>query len=304
MAYFYLFTIWMLLAGGGWVVWSRFTRSETARQRLFASAADSPEVAQTDLRQMGLFRRWLYRAGFRGASDPTIFLTATSFSILFGIGAATLFVFAGFQETFVASVQLIPGGTGEVFLPAAYLSPWILGISTACLPWLYVRRARRTRVQEFDQDLPLALDLLSTLSESGLGFDVAISRILDTRLGDRPLGKELRSYQADLLAGRSRIECLRRLAWRVNVSGVTILTSALVQAEQIGMGIAEVLRRQALDMRSRRREKANMFALSLATKRMFPLVICFLPGLFVWTLGPVFIELIQMADAFVRVRDF
>ena len=48
----------------------------------------------------------------------------------------------------------------------------------------------------------------------------------------------------------------------------------------------------------------NMFAMGLATKRMFPLVICFLPGLFVWTLGPVFIQLIQMADTFTQVRNF
>ena len=70
----------------------------------------------------------------------------------------------------------------------------------------------------------------------------------------------------------------------------------LVQAEQLGTGIAQVIRRQADDLRKRRRERANAFAASLAVKRMFPLVLCFLPGLFVWTLGPVFTQLFIMAD--------
>ena len=68
---------------------------------------------------------------------------------------------------------------------------------------------------------------------------------------------------------------------------MTILVSALAQAEQLGAGIAEALHRQAADLRDRRRERANAFAMALPIKRMFPLVICFMPGIFVWTLGPI-----------------
>ncbi len=52
----------------------------------------------------------------------------------------------------------------------------------------------------------------------------------------------------------------------------------------------------------RRRERASAFAASLAVKRMFPMVICFLPALFVWTLGPVFTQLFRMADSLLRSR--
>ncbi len=78
--------------------------------------------------------------------------------------------------------------------------------------------------------------------------------------------------------------------------------SALAQAEQVGMCISGVLRRQADDMRSRRREKANAFAAALPVKRMLPLVVCFLPGLFVWTLGPFFLQLFKIADTFIQTR--
>ena len=116
--------------------------------------------------------------------------------------------------------------------------------------------------------------------------------------------REFRTYQSDLLAGRTRVESFRRLARRLDVSSVTILVSALVQAEQLGTGIAQALRRQADDLRDRRRERANAFALALPVKRMFPLVICFMPGIFVWTLGPFFVQLFKMADTFLKVRSF
>ena len=159
-------------------------------------------------------------------------------------------------------------------------------------------------MEKVEQDLPISLELLATLGEAGLGFDAALSRVLDSVKEDRPLAREFRTYQSDLLAGRTRVESLRRLARRLEVSSVTILVSALVQAEQMGSGIAQTLRRQADDLRDRRRERANAFAMALPIKRMFPLVVCFLPGIFVWTLGPFFVRLFQFADTFIRVRNF
>lgn len=202
------------------------------------------------------------------------------------------------------SVVLVPGGVGETFLPVVWVAPWIIAILMVCLPWTIVRAARRQRVAMIEQDLPLAMELMATLSESGLGFDSALMRILKTRLSGRPLADELRIYQADLLAGRPRIESLRRLSGRMRVGSISILVSALVQAEQMGMGIAKVLRSQADDIRARRREAAIAFANALPVKRLFPLVICFLPGLFVWTLGPAFIQLFRLTETFVRGADF
>jgi len=79
---------------------------------------------------------------------------------------------------------------------------------------------------------------------------------------------------------------------------------ALVQSEQMGTGIAQVLRRQADDLRDRRRQQANAFAMTLPVKRMLPLVVCFLPALFVWTLGPAFVQLFKIADSFIKVGNF
>ena len=83
---------------------------------------------------------------------------------------------------------------------------------------------------------------------------------------------------------------------------MTILVAALVQAEQLGSGIAQALRRQADDLLVRRRERANAFAMSLPVKRMIPLVICLLPGIFVSAFGPAFTQLFQVADTFMRTK--
>ncbi len=248
----------------------------------------------------GWLSAWLYLAGYRNPYAAVFFTIATiAFSAL-GIGAASFFVSSGWQRTMEQTVVLVPGGVGETFLPVVWVGPWIIAIVLSCLPLLIVRASRRKRVLFIEQDLPLAMELMATLSEAGLGFDSALLRILKTKLAGRPLAQELMIYQADLLGGRPRVAALRRLSSRIRISSISILVSALVQAEQMGMGIAKVLRVQADDIRDRRREKAIAFANALPVKRLFPLVICFLPGLFVWTLGPAFVQLFKLTETFTR----
>lgn len=252
----------------------------------------------------GWLSAWLYLAGYRNPFAVPIFIIATLAFGLFGFGAAVLFVMSGTQRLMEETVVLVPGGVGETFLPVVWVSPWLIAIMLVCLPLTVVRSARRKRVQLLEQDLPLAMELMATLSEAGLGFDSALIRILKTRLAGRPLAEEFRMYQADLLAGRQRVESLRRLSSRIRIGSISILVSALVQAEQMGMGISKVLRNQADDVRARRRERAIAFANALPVKRLFPLVICFLPGLFVWTLGPAFVQLFKLTETFTRGGGF
>ena len=252
----------------------------------------------------GWLSGWVFLAGYRRPFAATLFVVATVVCGLVGFGAATFFVVSGLQSSMEESVVLVPGGVGETFLPVVWVAPWIIAIGLLSLPLLRVRSARRQRVSMIEQDLPLAMELMATLSEAGLGFDSALIRILQTRLAGRPLAEELRMYQADLLAGRPRVESLRRLSSRIRIGSISILVSALVQAEQMGTGIAKVLRVQADDVRARRRERAIAFANALPVKRLFPLVICFLPGLFVWTLGPAFVQLFKLTETFTRGGGF
>lgn len=275
------------------------------RARLYDQTNSGSQVPSArTLLEMGILRRWLYLAGFRRPAAPMLFVVATLTATTSGIALTWFILASGLRETMAAGVEAIPGGVGGVFIPLVAIMPYFVGILLGLMPWLYVRAARRRRVELLEQDLPLALELLATLSEAGLAFDAALSRILQTRLADRPLAEEFHTFQADVLAGRPRVQSLRRFSQRIQISSVSIFISALAQAEQIGMGISTVLRRQADDLRNRRRERANAFAASLPVKRMLPLVSCFLPGLFVWTLGPFFVQLFKIADTFIQVREF
>jgi len=298
-------SIWLSAAVGLTMLLYRSRAADTSRGRLYGQATGAARPGrQAGALEMGPLRRWLFLAGFRAASAPVVFIIATVAAVGCGAAAALFVSLSGLRTAVAAGVESIPGGVGQLFLPLAMLLPWLVGVLLGMVPWLYVRAARRNRVQLVEQDLPLALELLATLSEAGLGFDAALTQILGTRLSDRPLAHEFRTFQADLLAGRPRVESLRRLSRRLHISTVSIFVSALAQAEQVGMGISGVLRRQADDMRSRRRERANAFASALPVKRMLPLVVCFLPGLFVWTLGPFFVQLFKIADTFIQVRNF
>lgn len=288
-----------LLVGVGVWILMRLAGQQRTLERWYrdSDSAQLPDPADSPRSWIGT---WLFLAGYRSQLAPAVFLVATALCIVVGLGSATLFATSGLQTLMEQSVLLVPGGVGDTFLPVIWVAPWIIAIILICMPLTIVRSARRKRVAMIEKDLPLAMELMATLSEAGLSFDSALLRVLKTRLAGRPLAEELQVYQSDLLAGRPRVESLRRLSGRIRIGSISILVSALVQAEQMGMGISRVLRTQAEDIRSRRRERAIAFANALPVKRLFPLVICFLPGLFVWTLGPAFVQLFKMTETFTQ----
>lgn len=279
--------------------------SRRSSDRLFVETGGAPEPAAAEAAIAGgPLRRWLFLAGFRDSAAPAVFTATVLMAIAAGLAVEYLIRRVGLTDDLIRNLARLPAGVSDLFLPVAYLAPWIVFLMLASLPWLVVRRARRQRVEQVEQDLPISLELLATLSEAGLGFDAALSHLLDAVEPDRPLTREFVTYQSNVLAGRTRIESLRRFARRLEVPSTTIFVSAMVQAEQLGTGIAQTLCRQAEDLRNRRRERANAFAMALPVKRMFPLVICFMPGIFVWTLGPFFLQLFQFADTFMQMRNF
>ena len=198
------------------------------------------------------------------------------------------------------AISNVPGSAGDMLALALQAGPWILFIIAALSPALYVRTARRSRVLAIEQDLPLALELFATMAEAGLGFDAALAKIVRAQGTDRPLVIEFVNFQHDMLAGISRTQALRQLARRIDVPSLSSFTSALIQAEQIGASMAETLQHQAVDLRQRRKESALLRAQALPVKLVFPLVVCFLPGIFVSTLAPVLFQMVEVANGVLR----
>lgn len=244
--------------------------------------------------------RWLGLAGYWTTSAATTFLAAQGAAVIVGLAAAGWLANTAVSATLADSVSSVPGGVGELMASILSMAPWIAGTILALGPVLRVRAQRRRLVREVDADLPLVLEIFATLAEAGLGFDASLMRLLDATPGDRPLHAAFRAFQRDVRAGVPRVQAFRQLGARLEVPSVSVFVSAVVQAEHVGAGIAGTFRRQADDVRDRRRERVNLLGQMLPVKLMFPLVACFLPGIFLTTLGPALLQMIEVAGGFLR----
>lgn len=252
--------------------------------------ATSADTAFRDMPTRSWVGRWLYRAGFRRPEAPSLFWMATIGCGLLGLAGIIFSWQQGFTQIAANFVSSIPGGVGNVMVPFVFAMPWFLIVVMIALPTLVVRSVRRRRVKQVEQDLPLMLDLLNTLAQAGIGFDSALDQIMQVQNPRRPLVMEFRTFQYDNLAGRGRIDALRRLMRRVDVSMFSTFISAIIQAEQSGGAMGPTMRIQAEEMRSRRREKAAAAAMTVPTLLIFPMIIGFLPGIFIVILGPMLYE--------------
>lgn len=276
-------------------------RATQVSKRLFADVDEglSPASANPKAESEGLPSRlglWLARAGHRAPNAQGTFLASVAVSSL----VAALTVWGLLRSGAVEALsELITGlpvvGAGLSGLVTAF--PIVAGFALAALPIGLVRRDRTRRVEEIEGDLPLVLELLSTLAEAGLGFESAVAELLRAQPPGRPLADEFRLYQLEVSLGGRRSESLGRLATRVDLASVSSFTSALRHGEETGASIAGLLRPQANLVRQRRRERALAAAEALPEKLVVPLLIGFLPGLLVWTLGPAFFQLFEMIDA-------
>lgn len=153
---------------------------------------------------------------------------------------------------------------------------------------LLVNRATKRR-QAVQRALPDTLDQMMITVEAGLAFDAALARSAYTSSG--PLSQELRRTLQDVQAGMSRREALRGLGARVDVPEVRSFTTAVLQAEQYGVPVAQVLRVQAAEQRLKRSQRAEERAMKLPVKLLFPTVLFIFPVLFIVLLGPAAIQI-------------
>ncbi len=155
--------------------------------------------------------------------------------------------------------------------------------------WLSGSVARRAK--RMDRELPDTLDLIVVSLEAGLGFEAALLRI--TERGDGVLTEELRRVLAEVNVGLGRRAALQAFAARTGLPSIAALVSAIVQAEQTGMSIAQVLRGQSDHLRIVRRQHAEEAAMKAPLKMLFPLVFFIFPSLFVVILGPAVLQLLK-----------
>ena len=152
------------------------------------------------------------------------------------------------------------------------------------LPDLLLYNAGQKRQTQIRAELPDAMDMLTICVEAGLGFDAALAQVARNSSG--PLAAELARALQEMQIGKSRTEALRSMAGRTTAPELRAFASALVQAGELGISVASVLREQAKEMRLRRRQWAEEQAQKVPVKILFPLLFCLFPALFVVIMGP------------------
>lgn len=139
--------------------------------------------------------------------------------------------------------------------------------------------------------LPDTMDLLSITVEAGLGLEAAISVVSANVEG--PLTQELNRLLHEIRLGVPKVDAFRHLAERTDVDEIQSFLMSMIQAETFGVSITKVLRAQAIELRAKRRQAAERKAQQLGVKMIFPLIFCILPSIFVVTLGPAVLSLMD-----------
>ncbi len=222
-------------------------------------------------------QRNLELAGRPGGLEAGTFV-ALRFVAMIGFGGGVFFL-----------LKISPNKT---FHSKALLFGVIFAVLGYYLPDLWLKSKIRRRQENILRALPDALDLLTICVGAGLGFDGAMSKVVEK--WDNELAFEFGRVLREIQLGKSRREALRDMADRVGLPEMSSFVAAIIQSEQLGVSLGKVLLIQAENMRTKRRQRAEEKAHQAPVKMLFPLVFLVMPALFIVLLGPAVMIVIQM----------
>jgi tight adherence protein C len=220
----------------------------------------------------------LTRAGYRNESAIRVFYGYKVFIPLALAAIALLSGLAKFSPFFVYACCL-----GLGFLP----------------PDFWLGRKIKNRQKKMERGLPDVLDLLIICIEAGLSLDQATARTAEELKKAQPeLCDEFGILVLEQRAGRARSEAWKHLSERTGVDSIRNLVSVLVQSEQFGTSVAKTLRVHSDTMRAKRIQQVEEMAAKTSVKLVFPLVFFIFPALFLVTLGPAVILMMESFKTF------
>ncbi len=167
----------------------------------------------------------------------------------------------------------------------------ILGVLAFFLPDLLVYNAGLRRQDELRRGLADAMDMLTVCVEAGQGFNAALLQVARSVRG--PVAGEFARVLSEIQIGKARSEAFAAFGERTNVAEIKTFVSALVQADRLGLPIANVLREQSKEMRVARRQRAEEKAQKVPVKIIFPVLLCIFPVIFIVILGPAVIRILN-----------
>ncbi|KIZ40919.1 MULTISPECIES: type II secretion system F family protein [Rhodopseudomonas] len=262
----------------------RLTKTEkislrTAPKQFISKVVDGFNLSKWVAQETALDK--LVMAGYRGQAPYVTFLFFRLVTpILFGVGAALyVFVIAHMQQSTPIKIGIC--------IAAVYL-----GMQA---PMLFLRNAITKRQLSIKRAFPDALDLLLICVESGMSIEAAFRKVsLEIGSQSIPLAEEFTLTTAELSYLQDRKVAYENLAKRTGLEGVKSVCLALQQSERYGTPLGHSLRVMAQENRDMRMNEAEKKAAALPPKLTVPMILFFLPVLFVVILGPTGIKVAAM----------
>jgi tight adherence protein C len=226
-------------------------------------------------------RALLVQAGYRGQAPYIGYL-------FFRMVVPTVMLFASLFYVFVViKLDQTPAIKIGICLAATYFGMY--------LPSLFLKNKIARRQLSIRRAFPDSLDLLLICVESGMSIEAGFKKVA-TEIGSQsiPLAEELTLTTAELSYLQDRRQAYENLAKRTDLDGVKSVCMALQQAEKYGTPMAQTLRVMAQENRDMRMSEAEKKAAALPPKLTVPMILFFLPVLFIVILGPAAIKVMQM----------
>jgi tight adherence protein C len=223
----------------------------------------------------------LVQAGYRGHAPYMTYLFFRMVTPLVALVATLVYVFL------VIEMKLPPLMKVGMGIGAAYLGMH--------LPWLFLKNKIARRQLSIKRAFPDALDLLLICVESGMSVEMAFRRV-SQEIGSQsvPLAEEFMLTTAELSYLQDRRQAYENLAKRTDLEGVKAVCVALQQTERYGTPLGQTLRVMAQENRDMRMNEAEKKAAALPPKLTVPMILFFLPVLFIVILGPAAIKVMAL----------
>ena len=215
----------------------------------------------------------LKRAGLRGQAPLAtyMFFRVAAPLGVFALAIFYLFVLGGLA--YPPMIKLL------IALGAAFVGSY--------LPNLFIQNLTQKRQQAIKMVFPDALDMLLICVQSGMSVEAAFGRVAkEIASQSMELAEELSLTTAELSYLQDRRQAFDNFGKRTGIPGVRAVTTALIQAERYGTPVGQALRVMAKENRDIRQSDAEKKAAALPPKLTVPMILFFLPVLFVVILGP------------------
>ncbi|MBE2200814.1 MAG: type II secretion system F family protein [Anaerolinea sp.] len=207
------------------------------------------------------------------------------------MSAAEFWVIRGFLTVVFAGLTLLMMWRFNQPTNKMILYPLGAALLGFMMPAMLVRSMIDRRKQAIMKKLPDALDLMTICVDAGLTFNASMQKV-DEKWDDA-LAKEFGRVIYEMQLGKSRRQALKDMVDRMEVPDVTSFIAAVLQADQLGVGIGKVLRIQSEQMRLRRRQRAEEKAHQAPVKMLFPMVFLIFPSIFLVLLGPAGFQIVR-----------